>query len=1255
MWLFRKASCTALLLLALWVIGSASAWAIGCIGSAYYSGISSKAVKTFTIDSTNTGNDTVWMDFSNQFNNLTSGITFGQNGSVYVPQQYVNNYFSIESFKYTGSTWGSDLRTCYVPEEPSTLVIDANNVLYTAVYYNTDDHIYYDVVAPGTGTASVFSTVTVAGTVPNHTIYDMRIGPSGSFGQNMIWLAKQNYGFISLVPYNSISVDIDWTAATYARAFDIGQVGTDVNTFVYMINYSSGTIERYDPTNSTFNPVTVLTDTSRLQYVSGQRLPQSLCFGPSFKGLSGKKDIYVSDAISSTVNVYRTDTLGWVGSFSNTGGYATNSIASWIAAGVNGYVATSYYQNANVHQVAVYNSTGKCLQVCAIPSYEICTAGVAFASNGNLYSLSWNNTANVGQVDMFAYQGAGVWSASSTKVCTVPDGDSVAKLALDGSNNVYVGMYDNNKIYNYTSGSTTGVMSLWMTAPGASSFFCDMRIGRTKGSPSSPRLWAAKLNQALMSFTVGGDQNMNIPFANARGFDFGPDKMLYAANFSTGTIDKYNPYTGSLIQTGFVNDPTNLKYNSGVVLPNSLTFGPLYNTSTGDTCGGDMYVGDYYGSNIHVYNGSTGGLLGSINNGNPVAALSSWQPNLLTPTAAPSSPIYSNASCSTATGDISVTVNGDVYTIASMFSTPNGSWVHGLTPNNYFKLNRTMVQNNESLLVYDTFSINTSNWTTDLPLMEQHTATVNNPMRNTWVQGYPSTYQTLADGGNPTSIAATDHSAIGLVPDCDVFQVHASNSVNGQAVTLADNNFVLQYNTTMTVTWGVVLSRKPDYFSVINATRRLWGSNFTFDGTQSSLIFDPTLFGTMSKTDVQNYVTFKSSKYLENSQFSPYYVYQDYGTGNNYSCEMYQTELLPTLGAYNQYAISYIGSCHTDCPGLKTIAYYHDILENVNTVYKNFSNDQLLFNNGTQVTYFGDPHYAEFIPYTKPDLSWTNAWGNSIGDCIPYILNPVSSGGLGYDGIFWDEMEYSYQRYQYGTSVSDSTGRHTPPWSGSVPWDGCSADISTSTNQITNYKSSMELITQPFRLKWAGTVIGTASGDYNAVLIANGPPHTRSMAALHFPRVTETSPASNCNLVQLYTPIGLGDLYTENTPQDCYNHMLTYLNYGCLYYWYGQQIRPTHTYLTAEMYPITPVELHNGYVIGVDRVITNSSGVYQWPDNGTKFTLSVYDNTGTNVYNASVTGAVSGNGYYAKPFTVGGNNYLQLWIDTSYSAGIHEE
>ena len=187
-------------------------------------------------------------------------------------------------------------------------------------------------------------------------------------------------------------------------------------------------------------------------------------------------------------------------------------------------------------------------------------------------------------------------------------------------------------------------------------------------------------------------------------------------------------------------------------------------------------------------------------------------------------------------------------------------------------------------------------------------------------------------------------------------------------------------------------------------------------------------------------------------------------------------------------------------------------------------------------------------------------------------------------------MEYSAYQYHFGE-----------------PWDGCSADIDAKTMKIRRLKSSVTLLSQPWRVAQIKEIM--AGGPF----IANGQPHTRTMARLKFPRFVETGAISNCALAQLHSPIALGDHLTERSEADAYRNMLAALDYGCVSHWYADvQVVPAYETITKFMYPITPVELHEGYILGKERILTNRSGLFGWGDRSAR-EVHVFDDTGREV------------------------------------------
>ncbi|MPM72709.1 hypothetical protein SDC9_119685 [bioreactor metagenome] len=161
----------------------------------------------------------------------------------------------------------------------------------------------------------------------------------------------------------------------------------------------------------------------------------------------------------------------------------------------------------------------------------------------------------------------------------------------------------------------------------------------------------------------------------------------------------------------------------------------------------------------------------------------------------------------------------------------------------------------------------------------------------------------------------------------------------------------------------------------------------------------------------------------------------------------------------------------------------------------------------------------------------------------------------------------------------------------------------------------------------------------HGLLVANGAPFTRRMREFHFPRFTETGSITNLVLSQLYTPISLGDHLTVKTELDAYKDMLKALNYGSVYYYYPD-IVPANPTLTSFMFPITPVALGKGYIIGRERILTNTSGLFGWGDDS-GFTAHVFDRAGRETAKIAVPKIVRD-----------GKTYAEVRIPEGFSAAL---
>ena len=353
-----------------------------------------------------------------------------------------------------------------------------------------------------------------------------------------------------------------------------------------------------------------------------------------------------------------------------------------------------------------------------------------------------------------------------------------------------------------------------------------------------------------------------------------------------------------------------------------------------------------------------------------------------------------------------------------------------------------------------------------------------------------------------------------------------------------------------------------------------------------------TPFSTVIVAEIADFLRFKSAYYVCSS--IGYYKDGRYAHGTSFQ-EVAHDNYINAFARWKGLV-----------PGIKTLVYFHCFIDVTDEGPERYADARLLQYDGTQACY-GEPYDRIYVPTAE------NSYGPQIAKNVDLILDKI-----GADGVYWDEHGYSRVMYHFGG-----------------PWDGVSGDIDPKTMDIVRLKSSVTLLSESWRVALAKRIL--ARGP----LIGNGAPFTQAMADLHFPCFVETGSITNCTHNHLYSPIALGDHLTERSELDAYRNMLAALDYGCVYHWYNDVlVIPTHHHLTRYMYPITPLELHEGYIIGNERIITNRSGLFGWGDNS-KHEVHVFNDEGREV-----------EGFEAPLITLEDKTCTELRIGEDWSAAI---
>ncbi len=536
---------------------------------------------------------------------------------------------------------------------------------------------------------------------------------------------------------------------------------------------------------------------------------------------------------------------------------------------------------------------------------------------------------------------------------------------------------------------------------------------------------------------------------------------------------------------------------------------------------------------------------------------------------------------------LAVQVSGEGFIIESRFSSPDGKWNTGSSPS--YSHSRRIEQKPECIIVYDTFK----NLTRDnVPVMQRHTCDFGERFRSAWLAGInPSSGNlTTSESENPSCYATTERAGLGMLPLNDEFRVHVTNSCLNGVMGLTDSYFVLSPGREYTAEWMLILTAKPDFWEFINTVRRATDANFTIK-YQFAFLSPGTLTNSWGDETVQRFIRNKGLGVVCATLGHQYKGRVPHGTAFqeiDHSGYIQLRERVKRL-----------------CPDVEFAVYFHCFLDVREGAENDYPNDRRLLSTGEQGVYA-----QQYMRIFNPTLD--NDFGPAIAKNIDVIFDTI-----GADGVYWDEIAYSKYKYHYGE-----------------PWDGCSADIDPNTLQVKRLKSAVPLICLPFQLKQIERIMA------HGPLVCNGNPQTRSHAQLKYQCFVETGSISNCLRGILHSPVALGDHLTERSEADAYRWMLKALDYGCVYNWYSQTVFPEYPTLAGYMFPITPVELHEGYIIGQERILTNRSGLFGWGD-ASQHEVHVFNDEGAEVA-----------GFDAPLKTIEGRTYTELRIAEGWSAAI---
>jgi len=459
-----------------------------------------------------------------------------------------------------------------------------------------------------------------------------------------------------------------------------------------------------------------------------------------------------------------------------------------------------------------------------------------------------------------------------------------------------------------------------------------------------------------------------------------------------------------------------------------------------------------------------------------------------------------------------------------------------------------------------------------------------------YVAGDPSPSAEEFEGGrNPSVLGVCGDKgfSVALLAQDDVFRVQNVQYCGDGVFGIRTDGLALKPGEPRTVEWSIYPVASKDYYDFVNAVRRDWDVNFPIAG---SFNLSMNLFHSSSEKGCKR---LEQTMGLAMNSFGPHYWSH---LGGRYKAHrsvihgmgMDSPKVRVRAGAnrvfeedpaaVHRFIRESVANARKYTPSLKVLTYMHNQISVGVDDYK-YEECRMVDAKGSKMNY-GGPVAKLFVP-TKDNL-----FGRDYMKLVDWTLD-----NFDLDGIYHDELNHCNSRLYYGTNM----------------WDGATVELDESNN-VKRKVSYVCLLKLGFSLNLFDHILNRRG----KILVGNFSPETRSERKFRFPRFEETYSARWIALSHLYTPIQLGDMLTyANTPKDMATDQRIALMRGALYYHYlGGTGCPS---LSSKMFPFTPIELHGGWLVGKERILTAVSGDFGWRGEKPDVDVFVFDELGREV------------------------------------------
>ena len=549
-----------------------------------------------------------------------------------------------------------------------------------------------------------------------------------------------------------------------------------------------------------------------------------------------------------------------------------------------------------------------------------------------------------------------------------------------------------------------------------------------------------------------------------------------------------------------------------------------------------------------------------------------------------------------------------------------------------YSLTRTVRIVGDKVKVFDTIK-NTD--AQPVGILIRHSVTAPESFKDCRLAGVPE----LSIGNapaNPTIFVNTGKAAVGVLAEDNVLRLQFSAASRPNRAFFKASRFGLGPGKERTCEWTLYpMDKKADYWAFVNRVRKDWRIAYTIQGPfgwfhvqrKRQILSDPGR--------LRRYLERKRLKIVVLAPW-PDHSNMDDDTGDAITREKYKTIMQDAIRRFKEvdpgilcigaleaacamtFSMQDAAKLHKEMPGKRG---YHRIpmslLKEMRLRDPNFADCLFIDNKGQPLVGLyiqgvrGKPPWIKraWLPaYSAPG----NAQRENMLEQERFLMEEV-----GMDGVYMDCFSHAWGAPIFRYS--------------SDRWDGLTVNIAPETGRIEDKYLDAGFVGTEVRAEYIRKVL-----DKNGVVVCNSFAAVRETQALPTYRFAEAEWFFNPLALQRgedprllrqltaghlsssiglgHRPVRLGQAGMDNYARVITKSVITLLRNGMLYYHYGTEIPETGPGAGEygpinHMFPITPIELGPGFVVGKERIVTAISRSFAWP-NAKRPEVLVFDVTG---------------------------------------------